>query len=107
MLIHNPTLIRRCECAEVRALVCAQLSQPVSFNLPFYARIRRLDAEGELGVGGRLIAHSCVEGVLWAPEVLDKVQGLVYTKPANRLHTQRTERTFSQVFHIFGLEFNL
>lgn len=36
-----------------------------------------------------------MEGVLWAPEVLDKVQGLVYTKPANRLHRQRTERTFT------------
>lgn len=55
MLIHNPPLIRRCECAEVRAFVCAQPSQPVSFNLPFYARIQRLDAEGELGVGGLLL----------------------------------------------------
>lgn len=55
MLIHNPTLIRRCECAEVRAFVCAQPSQPVSFNLPFYARIQRLDAEGELGVGSLLL----------------------------------------------------
>lgn len=78
------------------ACVCVrtQPSQPVWFNLPFYARIQRLDAEGGVG-GGKLIAHSCVEGVLWAPEVLDKVQGLVYTKPANRLHRQRTERTFT------------
>lgn len=63
----------------------------------------RLDAEGGVG-GGKLIAHSCVEGVLWAPEVLDKVQGLVYTKPANRLQRQRTERTSTprQVIQVLG-----
>lgn len=33
-----------------------------------------------------------MEGLLWAPEVLDKVQGSVYTKPANRLRAQRTQR---------------
>lgn len=61
--------------------VCVYAAQPTGFGkLAFYARIQRADAKG-VG-GGKLIAHSCVEGVRWAPEVLDKVQGLVYTKPA-------------------------
>lgn len=47
--------------------------------------------------GGRLIAHSCVEGVRWAPEVLDKVQGLVYTRTCSKgLHMQDTRWTFTQ-----------
>lgn len=92
MLIHNPTLIRRCERAEVRACVGAARSPAERFPLTclfFTHAFRDLDA-GRGGGGGRLIAHSCVEGVLWAPELLDKVQGLVYTKPANRLRRQRT-----------------
>lgn len=95
MLIHNPTLIRRCECAEVRA--CGAANR-FSFNLPFYARIQRLGAEGELGVGSLLLtAVWRGGGVLWAPEVLDKVQGLVCTKPANKRQRQRTQRTSAHV----------
>lgn len=60
-----------------------QPSQPVSLTLPFYARIQSLDAERELGVGSLLLT-AVRRGVRWAPEVLDKVQGLVYTEPANR-----------------------
>lgn len=66
----------------------AQPSQALSVNSPFL-RTHSERGGGGSGCGGscwrgrsggRLIAHSCAEGVRWAPEVLDKVQGLVYTR---------------------------
>lgn len=85
---------------------CAQPSQALSVNSPFLRTHSErggwglADAEGVVGgraVGGRLITHSCVEGVRWAPEVLDKVQGLVYTRTCSKGCICRTWRwTFTQ-----------
>ncbi len=58
-LIHYPAEVH--PPVRVSVCVCVSAAQPTGFGkLAFYARIQKVDAEG-VG-GGRLIAHSCVEG---------------------------------------------
>lgn len=58
-LIHYPAEVH--PPVRVDACVCMCTAQPTGFGkLAFYAHIQKVDAEG-VG-GGKLIAHSCVEG---------------------------------------------